>query len=284
MLPENQLGVLPASGCVLAPHPDDRSRPGERDGDRSPPDRSATRLRHRPRDARGAARELHGRRARLCPHPVGACTAGDGDGKAHHQHVPERRHRNRPRARTARAIDPHSNARQQRRHDRIHRRELKRASRAADVQLAVQRHGSTGPVLLLLHGAGANSAVWTPVVERVQATWPGRDPSCRTCAATAARRALRRTGSACTPPMSPSCSQPTIASTSRATRWAERSPSYWRAAGSGVPVAGTLACSMKTAFDPSELEEAARVCGDARAAIPDARRRGARALPPRQPA
>jgi pimeloyl-ACP methyl ester carboxylesterase len=41
------------------------------------------------------------------------------------------------------------------------------------VELAVERYGAGGPVLLLLHGVGANGAVWAPVADRLHATWPG---------------------------------------------------------------------------------------------------------------
>lgn len=41
------------------------------------------------------------------------------------------------------------------------------------MQLAVDRFGTDGPILVLLHGLGANGAVWARVLGHLRNTWPG---------------------------------------------------------------------------------------------------------------
>lgn len=42
------------------------------------------------------------------------------------------------------------------------------------MELAVERYGADGPLLLLVHGVGANGAVWIPLLERLRRRWRGR--------------------------------------------------------------------------------------------------------------
>jgi pimeloyl-ACP methyl ester carboxylesterase len=123
------------------------------------------------------------------------------------------------------------------------------------MELAVERHGAGGPVLLLLHGAGANGAAWAPVVERLQATWPGRilvpdlcghGRSPRTAAYGLGRHA------ADVAELLAADDEIYVAGHSMGGAIALILAGGWF----GVSVSGTLAFSMKTAFDVAELEKA----------------------------
>jgi pimeloyl-ACP methyl ester carboxylesterase len=123
------------------------------------------------------------------------------------------------------------------------------------MELAVERYGAGGPVLLLLHGVGANGAVWAPVVERLQATWPGSiivpDLRGHGRSPRAAVYGLGRHAADVAELLAPG-DENYVAGHSMGGGIALILAGGWF----GVAIAGTLAFSMKTAFDAAELEKA----------------------------
>jgi pimeloyl-ACP methyl ester carboxylesterase len=123
------------------------------------------------------------------------------------------------------------------------------------VELAVERYGAGGPVLLLLHGAGANGGVWAPVVERLQATWRGSvivpDLRGHGRSPRAAAYGLGRHAADVAELLTPG-DEIYVAGHSMGGAIALILAGGWF----GVSVSGTLAFSMKTAFDTAELEKA----------------------------
>jgi pimeloyl-ACP methyl ester carboxylesterase len=123
------------------------------------------------------------------------------------------------------------------------------------MELAVERHGAGGPVLLLLHGVGANGAVWVPVLERLQAMWPGNifvpDLRGHGRSPRAAAYGLGRHAAEVAELLAPD-DEIYVAGHSMGGAIALILAGGWF----GVSVAGTLAFSMKTAFDAAELERA----------------------------
>ncbi len=123
------------------------------------------------------------------------------------------------------------------------------------MELAVDRYGAGGPVLLLLHGVGANGAVWAPVLERLQDLWPasiivpdlrghGRSPR-------ADAYGLGLHAADVTELLMPG-DEIYVCGHSMGGAIALILAGGWF----GISVSGTLAFSMKTAFDAAELEKA----------------------------
>jgi pimeloyl-ACP methyl ester carboxylesterase len=123
------------------------------------------------------------------------------------------------------------------------------------VELAAERHGAGGPVLVLLHGAGANGAVWAPVIERLRATWPGSiivpDLRGHGRSPRAAAYGLGLHAADVAELLAP-VEEIYVGGHSMGGAIALILASGWF----GVSVCGTLAFSMKTAFDAAELEKA----------------------------
>jgi len=123
------------------------------------------------------------------------------------------------------------------------------------MELVVERYGAAGPVLLLLHGVGANGAVWAPVLERLHTTWPGRilvpDLRGHGRSPRAAVYGLGRHAADVAELLAPG-EQIYVAGHSMGGAIALILAGGWF----GVSVTGTLAFSMKTAFDAAELEKA----------------------------
>ena len=123
------------------------------------------------------------------------------------------------------------------------------------MELAVERHGIGGRVLVLLHGVGANGAVWTPVVARLQATWQGRILVPDLCghgrSPRAASYGLGRHAGDVAELLTPD-DEIYVAGHSMGGAIALILAGGWF----GISVSGTLAFSMKTSFDAAELEKA----------------------------
>ncbi len=123
------------------------------------------------------------------------------------------------------------------------------------MELAVERYGAGGPVLLLLHGVGANGGVWAPVVERLQTTWPGSiivpDLRGHGRSPRAAAYGLGRHAADVAELLAPG-DEIYVAGHSMGGAIALILANGWF----GVSVSGTLSFSMKTAFESAELEKA----------------------------
>lgn len=123
------------------------------------------------------------------------------------------------------------------------------------MELAVERRGAGGPVLLLLHGAGASGAVWAPVLERLQSTWQGRilvpDLRGHGRSPRTAAYGLGRHAADVAELLAPD-DEIYVAGHSMGGAIALILAGGWF----GISVSGTLAFSMKTAFNAAELEKA----------------------------